>query len=218
MQRLLIPALLSLAFTLAGCKTRAPMIENHPVTFQKKLKAVHHWKVLARELVSRLQSEELFGGKIVYLDVLQSDTEFSQAFGKLVISALTEKGFKVTSSERGSDLKLIIGNQVIFHGRRYGLGLNATNSLSALGLGFRNVLAGDDSGSAGQTRGELLVTSWVHQRNRVLFCNNQIAYITPKDASLYLSEPEFEKFSQLEASRSGFRHWLAESFKDDSRW
>lgn len=218
MQRSFSFALLSLIVACAGCKTRAPMVENHPVTFQKKLNAVHHWRVLADELVSKLEAQEQFAGKRLYVDTLHEETEFSQAFGKLVISTLTKKGFKVVSSEQAADLKLIIGNQVIFHGRRYGVGLNATTGLSAIALGLRNVLAGDDSASAGQTRGELLVTAWIHQGNQVHYCANQIAYITPKDATLYLSESESEKFQQLEASRRGFKRWFSSSFADDSRW
>ncbi len=194
------------------------MVENHQVSFQKKLNAVHHWRVLADELVAKFRAQKQFAGRTLYVDVLHEETEFSQAFGKLVISALTEKGIKVVSTEQGADLKLILGNQVVFHGRRYGLGLNATSGLSALTLGLRNVVAGDDSGSAGQTRGELLVTAWIHHGNRVHYCSNQIAYITPKDASLYLSELELEKFRQLETSRRGFKHWFSYSFADDSRW
>ncbi|MBJ7391382.1 MAG: hypothetical protein JHC85_07455 [Chthoniobacterales bacterium] len=193
------------------------MVENHPVTLQKKLLAVHHWRVLAAELVSKLEGHEEFAGKTLYVDVLRDETEFSQAFGKLVISTLTERGFRVVSSEQGADLRLIIGNQVVLHGRRYGIGFNATTGLSALALGVRNVLAGDDSGSAGQTRGELLVTSWIHHGNRVHYCANQIAYITPKDASLYLSESEWEKFRGREASERGFKHWFSESAADVSR-
>jgi hypothetical protein len=150
--------------------------------------------------------------------VLQPDPEFSQAFGKLVISALTEKGFQVASTEQGADFKLIIGTQVVFHGRRYGFGTNATEGFGALALGFRNLLAGDNSGSPGKTRGELLVTSWVHKKNRVLYCNNQIAYVPVKDASLYLSDSEWEQFSKAEASRGGLGSWFSSSFKDDSQW
>ena len=217
MQRLFCVAFLPLLF-LAGCKTHAPMIQNHQVTFQKKLKAVHHWKVLANDLVKSLQAREEFAGKTVFLDVLQPEPEFSQAFGKLVISALTEKGFQVASAEQGADFKLILGTQVVFHGRRYGFGANATDGLSALALGFRNLLAGDSSGSPGQTRGELLVTSWVHQKNRVLYCNNQIAYVPVKDASLYLSESEWDQFSKAESARGGLGSWFSSSFSDDSQW
>ena len=110
------------------------MVENHPVTLQKKLLAVHHWKVLAAELVSKLQSHEEFAGKTLYVDVLRDETEFSQAFGKLVISTLTERGFKVVSSKQGADLRLLIGYQVVIHERSYGIGFNATTGLNALAL------------------------------------------------------------------------------------
>jgi len=202
----------------AGCKTNAPMVENHTLTFQKKLQAVQHWKVLSSELVARLEQNGQFSGRSVYVDMLGEDTEFSQAFGKLLVAALSERGFKIVSVESAAEVKLLVGNQVIFHGRRYGSGFNATSAVGALALGVRNAVAGDNSGSPGQTRGELLVTSWVHHRNRVLYCDNQIAYITTKDAPLYLSGTNWEQFSQLEASRSGFKHWLASSLSDDNRW
>ena len=203
----------------ASCKTNVPMIENHKLSFQKRLQAVQHWKLLSAELVTKLQqSERKFPGDTVYVDMLGEETEFSQAFGKLLISTLTERGFKVASVESGADVKLLVGSQVVFHGRRYGSGFNATSPISDLALGVRNLLAGDNSGSPGRTRGELLVTAWVHHKDRVLYCSNQIAYITTKDASLYLSGEGWEQFSRVEASRSGFNQWLASSLTDDNRW
>ena len=201
----------------ANCKTNVPMRENHKLSFQKRLQAGQHWKLLSAELVTKLQqSEHKFAGHTVYVDRLGEETEFSQAFGKLLISTLTEKGFKVASVESGAVVKLLVGNQVLFHGRRFGSGFNATSPISELALGVRNLLAGDNSGSPGRTRGELLVTAWVHHKDRVLYCSNQVAYITTKDAPL--SGEGWEQFSRIEASRSGFKQWLASSLADNNRW
>lgn len=200
------------------------MVKNHPVTFQKKLHAVHHWRVLSADLVDSVRQNVDVSGKSFFVEVLSSDTEFSEAFGKLVVSTLTERGIQVSTVEKGADMKLVIGNQAIFHGRRFATPHplnfinNSSNPLLTLPLAVGNLVGGDDSGSPGQTRGELIVTAWVHQRDRLLHCSNHISYVPVKDAPLYVSAANSDQFYRLEASRSGWGNWLSSRFGDDSRW
>jgi hypothetical protein len=218
MQRLICLALVPLFFSLNGCKTNAPMIENHRVTYQRKLNAVHHWDILAKDLAKAFHAHGEFAGRTVYLEIPQPESDFSRAFEKLVISALTDKGFRVAANERAADLKLIVGAQAVFHGRRYGFASNGTDLLGAITLELRNFLTGDAPGSPGQTRGELLVTSWVREGKSLPYCRNQIAYIPVKDASLYLTDPEWERFRKTESAREDTGSWLYHAFRDDSRW
>lgn len=208
----------------AGCKSRAPMVKNHEVTFQKKLHALHHWRVLSADLVKSLQQNVDVSGRTVFVEVLGNETEFSEAFGKLVVSTLNEHGIKVSTVEKGADIKLVLANQAVFHGRRFATPHplnfinNSSNPLLTLPLAVGNLVTGDDSGSPGQTRGELLVTAWAHQKGRVLHCSNHIAYVPVKDAPLYVSSANWDHFERIETSRRGYGNWLSACFGDDSRW
>jgi hypothetical protein len=218
MQRLIFLAFFPLFFSLTGCKTNVPMIKNQRVTYQRKLKAVHHWNVLSKDLARALRARGEFAGKTLFVEIPQPESEFSRAFEKLVISALTDEGFRVASTKKAADLSLIVGTQAVFHGRRYGFAFNGTDILGTVALGVGHLITGDDSGSPGQTRGELLVTSSVHEGRNLPYCHNQIAYIAVKDASLYLTDPEWEKFRQAEAAREESGSWLSHAFRDDSLW
>ena len=45
--------LLPLVALLAGCASQVPIAANHPISTQKKAKAVHHWDVLADDVTSQ---------------------------------------------------------------------------------------------------------------------------------------------------------------------
>jgi hypothetical protein len=96
--------------------------------------------------------------------------------------------------------------------------MNATGIVGGVGLAVRNWFTGDESGSPGTTRGEVLTTLWINKKASTLYCANQIAYFNIKDASLYLSPDELVHFSGVEQSRSGLFNWFSAIMGDDSRW
>lgn len=215
LSRLVMPMIFA---AFIGCKTNTPMVRHHNWTMQTKLQAVQHWREFAVKMADNLQNDGQFNGRTIYVETLGEDSEFSAAFGKLLVAALMDRGFRIAQTNQGADLKLVVGHQVLVHGRRFGFSMNATGVLSGLGLGARNLITGDESGSPGKTRGELLTTVWIHKQSRVLYCKNQIAYINAKDASLYLTPEEFDLFSKSEDSRSGLLNWFSATMGDNSRW
>jgi hypothetical protein len=214
---------------LVGCKTNTPMVRHHKWTLQTKLQAVHHWREFANGMVDDLQRRGTFEGCTFSVENSGEGSEFSSAFSKLLVSALIERGFKVAQPSRGSNFKIVIGHQIIVHGRRFGHcglvnditgrgSMNATDLGSGLGLAVRNWFTGDESGSPGTTRGEVLTTLWILKQTNVLYCGNQIAYFNVKDAPLYLGPDQLGQFAAVEKSRSGLFNWFVAIMGDDSRW
>lgn len=214
-----LPLAIAVVLTTAvGCKTNTPIVRHHEWSTQTKLQAVQHWKVFAARMADNLVRDGQFSGQSVHVETLGENTEFSYAFSNLLVSELIDRGFKVVQADRSADIKLVVGHQLLVHGRRFGFSLNATAPLGGLALGVRNVFTGDDSGTPGKTRGELLSTLWILRNSKVLYCKNQVAYINSKDTSLYLTSEEFENFSKSEESRSKLSNWFSEIWTDDSRW
>jgi hypothetical protein len=214
---------------LAGCKTNTPMVRHHPWTMQTKLQAVHHWREFAKGMAHDLQARGQFEGCTFSVENIGPESEFSSAFAKLLVSALIEGGFKIAQPNKGASLKIVLGHQIIVHGRRFGHcglvsditgrgSMNATGIVGGVGLAVRNWFTGDESGSPGTTRGEVLTTLWINKKASTLYCANQIAYFNIKDASLYLSPDELVHFSGVEQSRSGLFNWFSAIMGDDSRW
>lgn len=223
--RLVMPIFL---VVLAGCKTNTPMVRHHPWTMQTKLQAVQHWREFAKGMAHDLQARGQFEGCTFSVENIGPETEFSSGFAKLLVSALIENGFKIAEPNNGPSLKILLGHQIIVHDRRFGhcrhvsditglRSMNATDLVSGIGFAVRNWFTGDESGSPGKTRGEVLTTLWVVKKTGTLYCENQIAYFNTKDASLYLSPDELVHFSQLEKSRSSMFNWFS-AIGDDSRW
>jgi hypothetical protein len=212
-----------LVVALVACKTNTPMVRHHAWTLQTKVQAVQHWQKFAVEMAENLRRSGQFTGATFSVETNGKNTEFSSAFSKLLVSALIERGFRIVQSKQAANFEIILGHQVIVHGRRFGHcvglgGMNATDPGSGLGLAVRNWFTGDESGSPGSTRGELLTTLWIRKKISVLYCENQIAYFNVKDAPTYLAPDDLGHFSGIEESRSGLFNWFSAIMGDDSRW
>ena len=207
MLKALLTFLVTFVFAcLVGCKTTVPVVENQRWSLQKKVQAAEHWKRLANDMVKDLEKSGNLDGKTIYVTSLGERTDFSDAFSKLVLGALTEREIQVIDSNQSDVPNLVLANQLLLHGRRYGylenpVGKNGTSVFSGMLLGVRNFFTGDDTGQSNETRGELLVSALVYKNNRLLGCRNHAAYIQVKDASLYLTPSDWNSFSESEWPR-----------------
>lgn len=199
--------LITLVFAcLLGCKTNSPVVQHQRWSLQKKVQAAEHWKRLANELVDDLEKSGSLNGKTIYVTSLGERTDFSDAFSKLVLGALTDREIQVSDSSQSSVPNLVLTNQLLLHGRRYGYlhrpeGNNETSVLSRLLLGVRNFFTGDESRRSDETRGELLVSALVYKNNKLIECRNHAAYIQIKDAALYLTPSDWNDLCESEWPR-----------------
>jgi len=94
---------------LAGC-AQAPTASSYEYTTQHKMQAVHHWDVLAEEVVAKLVVSSLADRTI---DIVSANsTDFEMAFEDLLITRMVDAGIDVrkdtnNSLELGFDIQLV---------------------------------------------------------------------------------------------------------------
>lgn len=118
--RLLKPAALYCAVAaLVGCAaTPAPLVENFPITSQKKVRSAGHWNQLTRDVVEQtvasLQKAGATQQTTLYVAPANNPSEFEQALHDFVVTELVQKGWRVLQKDNAM-LTLDYHSQVIKH-------------------------------------------------------------------------------------------------------
>lgn len=207
-------ALLGLSLLAAGCSTLdVPRADNYQASGQKKVRAVHHWDVLAADVAARIAdkiSEWPAGEHPIYLSQSPAGS-FHQGFRKLLMARLLERG--VALSTEPAAVQLHIDTQVVQHDAavqnsvglpftRLAAGVAVARDIAvhaqsaASGMAAGLVLGAaldaasfhtDGSAAGGPTRTELLVTSTLEGGGRFLASTADMYYIERAEADLYRS-------------------------------
>lgn len=114
--------MLAVACLLAGlgaCSTLdVPRADNYPASSQKKVRAVHHWDVLADDVATRVATRLAAAGRVnaavQVVPVHADDSAFKQGFRELLMTRLLERGVAVATGSGA--LRLEVGTQVVRHG------------------------------------------------------------------------------------------------------
>lgn len=199
--------------TLAGCTTATidvPRANNYPLSSQQKVRAVHHWDVLATDVAARIA--EKMQGRIspdqsIYV-VPASDAAFDKSFRNLLITRLVDKGVAV--AVRPGALRVNIETQVIKHNSGTGNSIqyplttlaagiavardltfkHSATAYSLIGLGAAAAidsarLAINGTASGGPTRTEVLVSTSLENSSQYLARTSDLYYIEREDSTLY---------------------------------
>ena len=207
--RLCIPLVVAL---VAGCATDIPKPSGYPPSDQVKLRATHHWDVVAADIAlqTKKQLAPLGSGVAVYVQPPVSRSPFELAMHEFVITHLVEDGVRVDLSG-ASALKVGLTTQLVTNASErktstvpvtaiaagimvaYNVGLHANQDfLSAAALGSA---AGYDAGTERLTRPgspsqtELVVTTSVSDAGHFLVWKTDVYYIEDADLSLF-QEPK----------------------------
>ncbi len=202
--RLLILTVLSL---LPACG-RIPEPINHEYTQQKKMQAVEHWNLLARDVASRLNHElviydflttpvyvkETCGDEAKPCDQNQTSS-FNEAFRDLLITQLVQYGIQTRSEPSADALSINYKVQIVHHrAKRLRSAYPGTfTALTAAVLVLRNApsemialaAAGavDVANSAYTQKGhyEILITTSIVNVKKYVFRTSDIYYINDED-------------------------------------
>lgn len=196
-----------------GCATDIPKPSAHPPSEQSKLRATHHWNIVAADIAMQMQKDlaNLGPGAAVYVQPPLNRSPFELAMHEFVITRLVEGGVRVDLSEAGA-LKVSLGTQLITNVSErktstvpltaiaagimvaYNVGLHANRDfLSAAALGSA---AAYDVGTERMTRPgapsktELIVTTSVANSGRFLMRKTDVYYIDDADLSLFVEPPK----------------------------
>lgn len=192
---------------LTGCATEVPIPDTHEVTVQKKVKAAHHWDVIAADIAKEtkalVEGNAAYRNKPVYLRPASPETPFSKAFTNLLITQMVRMGVPVSEAPDGA-LLVRYDTQVIRH--RSDRTAHVPGALTALVAGIavaHNVhtwtemektvggvaLLGGVEWALGHstalTKTEFLVTTSLVEGGLYRLRKSDVYYLDDEDGSLY---------------------------------
>jgi hypothetical protein len=194
---------------LSGCfnvqTSQAPIATTYPLTTQQKMQAAHHWDVLAMHQAEQIMSNELLLARPLYISEDHATSQFTQAFGSLLTSHLVSRGASVKTTEANS-LNVSFTVQAVKHKDRgyvrapqgaltaltAGIAVATIpyNKLSEPALTLIPLAAAADLFSGNWTSKsdqEVIITTQVTDRDRILYSTSNIYYINGGDHDHYQS-------------------------------
>lgn len=213
-------ALILALLTALGCASRVPIAVNHSLTTQKKVKAAHHWDVLADDIAHQTRlaladPKKSFPQKPIYIQS-GGTSSFDTAFRNFLITRLVNQGVPVTAEPR-EGLAIAYDTQLVRHdSSRY---THIPGSLTALAAGVwvvRDLVGAAAADAApttlgltaladyalghyagGATHTELIVTTTILDRSSYLFRKSDIYYLEDEDTGLYNGEVPVRQVKEL---------------------
>ncbi len=198
---------------LAGCAaeySEVPRPTNYPVLKQKKMQAASHWNIIANDVAEQI-SNSIRKDEILYLSRSKQETEFNEAFYNQLLTALVNKGIRISKNGDTRALTVDVETQLVkfspnrFQNHRFvsstviAAGLMAVNGLhpsttTAAALGILGVTAANDwhqwmdEYAKGETpQYELIVTT---------SATNSVQYIARRTDVYYIADPDNHLYNQ----------------------
>jgi uncharacterized lipoprotein YajG len=208
------------AIFLAGCATEyseVPRPTNYSVLKQKKIQAAAHWDVIANDVAEQLKNS-LSKDEILYISKPKQETGFAVAFYNQLLSALVNKGIRVSKNGDTRALVIDVETQLVkfapdrFQNHRFvsttaiAAGVMAVNGLHLSGnsnaaIGVLGVTAARDwhewvereyaNGNTPQY--ELIVTT---------SATNNVQYIARRTDVYYIADPDNRLYHQNQTLKS----------------
>lgn len=101
---------------VTGCATsEIPHMAMHPESSQKRVRAVHHWDVLARDVAQQVAAKIAHwpAGEHPIFVQMQGQSGFEQGFGQLLMTQLVDKGVNLSTTP--VPVMLHVAVQVVQH-------------------------------------------------------------------------------------------------------
>lgn len=214
--------LVGLVLLTAGCASQVPLAVNHPISSQRKAKAVHHWDVLADDVTTQtiiaLRRAGIAEGTPLFVELPTDSSAFAKAFRTLLITRMVGRGLPVANEKLPGSIGLEYETQLVRHNSsRYAHTPGTFTTLTAGIWVIRDMIIGNtavmpaglavgalaDYGaghfSGGATPTELLITSSIAMDKKYVMRKSDIYYIEDADVSLFVDKckPEDECARQL---------------------
>jgi hypothetical protein len=211
MRRVLLVFLAPLAlFALGACQSQVPLASTYDLTYQQKMQAAEHWRVLARDIVAQVALRAAPYGYDIAIEREGPSTVFATAFDDMLVTEFVQSGFLVRDTVQAGGLLLRYKTQLVTHapGRdvrppvgtfvALGGGIIALHAAleNTLSAGNINVLTAATAGalelSAGSiaevTDTEFIVTTSLLSEDLYVARYTDIYYLPDGDADLYQVE------------------------------
>lgn len=194
MKNKLLLVLVVALFGIAGCANQVPVAENFSLSTQKKLRAPHHWDVIAEDIVAQthqaVQTKEQLQGRPLFVQGPNQSTPFNHAFRNFMITNLVDRGIQVTDQPAGA-IVVDYATQIVRHriDRKYSPLLSGV-------IVARNIQQHSghsaDLGSTwteltdGPTDSELIVTTSIVEDGLYVLRTSDVYYVDGVDLGLFL--------------------------------
>lgn len=207
--------LCALLVFMTGCASPVPDAITHPYSTQRKVKAAHHWDVIAQDIAQEtrmiMSQGKLQANQPIYVVPIKEGTAFSQAFHNFLITRLVREGLVVTENRHGA-VEVRYEIQVVRHhsdrpayrtgtltalvagilvGRNVHTWDSAERGLGALALAAGVDVAGGRFDSV--TKTELIVTTSLIESGRYVMRKSDVYYIEDEDGALYRQIKEWSR-------------------------
>ena len=188
---------------LLGCSTRVPMVQYHDGLSQKKVQALKHWDLMAKEVATKIASNPDFAGQSLVVNQPTNASAFLVFFDQMIKTELLNSNVVHLATTPEAPLTLEVYTQLVRHSQRFGwypsaglVGGDFLNNLlwggnpssfvgGAVGSVF-NLITGQSFGTPRETASELLVLSLVKKDGVPQMAVKQIVYVDrAEDVALY---------------------------------
>lgn len=197
----------------AGCATDIPVPSGYLPSEQAKLRATHHWNIVAADIAMQMQKQLASRGPAatVYLQPPLNRSPFELAMHDFVTTHLVDNGVPVQLNGAGA-LQMTLGTQLVTHVSErqtstvpltaltagimvaYNVAAHAnTEFLSAAVLGSAvayDVGTGRLTRTGAPSQTELIVTTSVANSGGFLMRKTDVYYIDDADLSLFVEPPK----------------------------
>ena len=193
---------------LVGCATRVPLVQHHEGAYQIKVQALEHWDLMAKEVAAKTTSFPGFATKAIKVETNTVSTTyipreeglgrafedtrntfFTAAFSDMIRSELANSSMELTEAAT-APLSLVVRVHLARHGTRFRV--NPTTIFGAAGYGVEHIFTGQEVGTPGSTKSEVLVVTEIREGERIRMAVKQIVYVSPDEGYLYFN-PNYRK-------------------------
>lgn len=194
----LLCAMVLIFFGVIGCANQVPVAENFSLSTQKKLRAPHHWDVIANDVVSETKkaldyNDDLKDRPVFIENSNTGYTPFSAAFRNFIITGLVNSGVLV--SENANNAVIInYETQIVHHnvGRKY----SPLESMVLVSRNLQEKSRSADYGSTwtyltdGPTDSELIVNTSIVENDNYRMRKSDVYYVDGEDIRLFLPQAQ----------------------------
>jgi hypothetical protein len=176
---------------LLGC--RVPTVEYHVGLHQKKVQALQHWDLMAKEVVDKATADPRFAGKAIAVNETANATVFLNTFNQLIkTELLNRKALSVDGSAAAPSLE--VKTQLLRHRGKVNSFVPNPASLPAWIISLPiDLIAGGVFGELHEAnvelRSELLVISLIREGGVPQMGVKQIVYVHRDEAAAFYLRP-----------------------------
>lgn len=204
------PLLLGIALSMAGCATDIPQPLGNQPSEQVKLRATHHWDLVAGDVAEQLAKQLPRSDRPVFVVPPTRPSHFEAAMYDFIITQLVNRNIRVATSPAGA-VRATLSTRIILNqsGRQtmtvplvaiaagimvaYNVALHANRDFEALavlgGAAAFDEVTGRLKRPGGPSQAELIVTMSVEDGVQYLARKTDVYYIDDADFSLFALPP-----------------------------